>query len=92
MLDEIDSIEDFEQGLDLIRLAGSVFGALPAGALQAQAFVSGTVASDALDRVIHDSVTGILWYDADGTGAIEAVAFASLTAGLVLSAADILVL
>ena len=43
------------------------------------------------DRLIFDSATGRLYYDADGTGAGAQVLFAQVAAGLALNNADFLV-
>ncbi len=76
---------------DTVQLAKSVFAALPLGALAAGAFRVGTAAGDPGDRIVHDTATGRLWYDADGTGPVDAVQFAVFTAGTVLAAADFVI-
>jgi Ca2+-binding RTX toxin-like protein len=53
--------------------------------LTADEFHIGTSAADAEDRVIYDDATGKLWFDADGSGAGEAVLFATVDPGLPLS-------
>ena len=91
----VDKIMDFAVIDDAIWLENAVFTALgAAGALAAAAFKSNAtgLASDASDRIIYENDTGKLFYDADGTGAIAGVQFATLTAGLALTAADFLVI
>jgi len=46
--------------------------------LTASAFVYGTAAADASDRIIFNEATGALVYDRDGTGSAAAVQFATL--------------
>ena len=46
------------------------------------------MAGDASDRIIHETDTGKLFYDGDGFGTAAAVRFATLSAGLLLTAAD----
>jgi serralysin len=75
----IDVIRDFNAADDTIQLENSVMRALgKTGALAAGAFVTGTAAQDADDRIVFDQASGALFYDADGVGAIAAVRFATL--------------
>lgn len=77
--DNVDTILNYVAADDTIRLENAVFTALTAtGTLSSAAFCVGTAALDASDRIIYDSATGDLWYDADGTGAKAAVKFATL--------------
>ena len=88
----IDRIVDFLSGTDHIALDDAVFTALTPGALPAGAFRIGTAAGDADDRIIYDSATGALYYDADGNGAGAQVQFASLDHHPVLAASDFVVI
>jgi Ca2+-binding RTX toxin-like protein len=87
----IDFISDFWVPDDTIVLNDFIFTALPLGALAGNRFVNGTAAQDANDNIIYNGATGALFYDADGTGAIAAVQFATLSPGLPLSNANFLV-
>ena len=49
---------------------------------------AGTAAADATDRVIYDSATGNIYYDADGTGATAQILFATVDPGTSLTYAD----
>jgi predicted extracellular nuclease len=84
----VDAILDFAAGSDKIALDDAVFTGLGLGALNANAFVIGTAAGDADDRIIYNSATGQLFFDADGNGAGAAVLFATLGVGLNLTASD----
>ncbi|MGB3928463.1 MAG: calcium-binding protein [Sphingobium sp.] len=86
----VDRITDFVVGEDSIWLARTVFRGTK-GALPADAFVVGSAAVDASDRIIYDSTSGALFFDEDGSGSGGAVQFATLTPGLALSAADFLI-
>jgi Ca2+-binding RTX toxin-like protein len=83
---------DFAPGVDEILLSDDVFSGIAEGALAAAAFHTGSAATDANHHVIYDNVSGNLYFDADGTGAIEAQLFAILQPGLNLSAADFTVI
>ena len=82
----VDTIVDFD-GDDIIALDNAVFTGLADGALDPNAFVVGTAAHDADDRIIYDNATGNLYFDADGSGTgSAAVLFAMLQNGRVLTA------
>jgi len=83
----VDEILDFAVADDTIYLDRSVF-AVNSGALKADAFTGGTAAADSNDRIVYDSASGDIWYDADGSGAGAAVLFATVTAGTMLTSAD----
>lgn len=87
----VDQISDFVVADDTIELDQSVFAALALGALSADAFAAGMSAQDADDRIIYDSATGQIFYDADGNGSGAQVLFAQVGAGVALTSADFLV-
>ncbi|TKD18411.1 matrixin family metalloprotease [Rhodobacter capsulatus] len=89
-----DRITDFSVVDDTIRIDRSVFGGIAAtGTLVASAFTKNTtgLATDALDRIIYETDTGSVWYDADGTGGTARVLVATLGTGLALTNADFFV-
>jgi Ca2+-binding RTX toxin-like protein len=87
-----DLITDFSVADDTISLDDFIFTALTPGLLAASAFHIGAAAADASDRIIYNSATGNLAYDADGTGATAAIRFATLDTGLALTNADFAVI
>ncbi|OGT81706.1 MAG: hypothetical protein A3H91_10560 [Gammaproteobacteria bacterium RIFCSPLOWO2_02_FULL_61_13] len=96
----IDTITDFggagSVALDLIHLDDAIFTALTVGTMADPAFESGaglTAAATAEGRIICDTSTGALYYDADGSGTGSvAIQFAVIGANLSdLSAADFVV-
>ena len=84
----VDTVGDLVSGTDKIRLDNAVFAGLSDGALPASAFVIGSAAGDADDRIVYNQTTGQLFYDADGNGGAAAVLFATLNPGQALSASD----
>jgi Ca2+-binding RTX toxin-like protein len=87
----VDVITDFNVAADTVRLDDAIFTALAPGVLPAGAFRIGAAAGDAGDRIIYNSATGALFYDADGTGATAAIRFAKLDPALALTNADFIV-
>lgn len=87
-----DQISDFVSGTDRIALDPSIFSALSSGPLASQMFEYGAVATQTETRLLFNSGTGEIWYDADGTGSIRPVLFAQLNPGQNLVASDFLVL
>jgi Ca2+-binding RTX toxin-like protein len=88
----VDRIEGFVHGTDKIALDDAVFTGLGLGALNANAFVTGSGAGDADDRVVYNAAAGALYFDADGSGAGTMVQFATLAPGLGITASDFLVI
>ena len=93
-----DLIADFAVGADKLHISRAAFAGLSAaasGPLGLGLFWSGagvTSAHDADDRLVYDTTTGTLYYDADGVGGAAAIALATFgTARPVLSAADFIV-
>ncbi len=77
-----DTLTDFTTGVDKIQLSKAIFTALgPLGDLTTDAFytsstaVSGNVANN---RVVYNTTSGALFYDADGSGSTAAVQIALL--------------
>ena len=90
----VDRVTDFSVIDDTIRLENAIFTGLVNGALTAAAFVANATgqAADALDRIIYETDTGNLFFDADGTGSGARVQFAVLNPGLALTNADFFVI
>ncbi|OJF99247.1 hypothetical protein AX760_13625 [Pararhizobium antarcticum] len=91
----VDQITDFNVKDDTIQLENSVFKSLPTvGALTASQFVANKsgIATDKFDRIVYETDTGKVFYDADGSGAGKAIHFASIAAGLAISATDFFII
>ena len=89
-----DRITDFSFLEDTIRLENAVFTGLANGVLTAAVFVANVtgLAADASDRIIYETGTGNLYFDADGTGVGARVQFAVLNSGLAVTSADFFVI
>lgn len=75
----VDTIGDFEVGVDQILLGHTIFSKLLAGDLSAENFKSYSgvlVGQDANDYVLFEQTTGALYYDADASAVGAAVKFA----------------
>ena len=73
-----DILVDFQSGVDIMQFSLSLFTGLGVspGTLSTQQFWSGAgvvAAHDADDRIIYNTTTGILYYDADGLGSTAAL-------------------
>lgn len=92
---EHDLITDFDPAMDRMGFDNGVFDAIGRnGKLARDAFVanaSGT-AMDREDRLIYETDTGKLFYDANGSGKGKAILVAQLDAGLDLGAGDVFVI
>jgi Ca2+-binding RTX toxin-like protein len=84
----IDWITDFVPADDVVRLANNIFAALPGGTLAPSAFVIGTTATNAAHRILYDTATGDVRYDADGSGPAAAVRFVTLATKPALTSSD----
>ena len=88
-----DSITDFVAGVDKLQLVSAGFANLAVGALDAGNFVSGTTpaANSASPQFLYTSTTGVLAFDADGTGGGAAIQLVTLVGQPALTAADLVV-
>ncbi len=85
----VDKIKDFVTGEDKIGLDADVFGLDATTSFEGIFSANETgVAVDADDRLIYNTTTGELYYDADGTGEADAILFACLKPDLDLGADD----
>src|SRR5207244_9644879 len=92
-----DTIGDFGTGTDVIRLDTSVYanlgasGRLSAGDERFYAAAGAVSGHDATDRLVFDTATGRLFYDADGSGGSAAQLVATVTGSATIAATDIIV-
>ena len=91
-LSAMDTITDLQVTFDEIWLSAAVFRKTgPLGALDAERIALGS-ATEADDRIIYDTTTGALFYDADGKKSGLAVQFAQIGTGLALTASDFVII
>jgi serralysin len=75
----LDLVTDFNPYADRISLTDEVFRRVGhRGHLNSDAFVIGSRAQDAQDRIIYNKASGYLFYDPDGTGHEHQIAFAKV--------------
>ncbi len=82
----VDKITDFNVITDDFMLSQAIFAGIGA-TLDASEFQIGN-ANSSTDRIIHDNVSGELYYDADGNGSGFAILFAMVTPGTPLNTSD----
>ena len=87
-----DVITDYKVSDDTIRISRKLVGGLPAGVLAANRFKNtarGRVDRD--DRIIYESSTGRLFFDANGSASGGRVLIATLRKGLKMVASEIVI-
>ncbi len=81
----LDTITDFDPGVDTIELKQTIFKALPLGVLPASEFAAGNNMNQPPNPDVHvfyNNTNGSLFYDSDGAGGSDPIKFAKLDAGL----------
>ncbi len=86
----VDTITDYNMANDTIWLSRTVFTGIGEANnnLSRSAFVVGSQAADASDRIIYNNLTGALLWDVDGAGGVAAVQFAQLSTGLTMTSQE----
>lgn len=93
-----DTITDFNVMQDRLQLDNAVFKKLGSGThkapklLNKDFFVTGSKAQDKNDYILYNNKTGVLSYDADGSGSRDAVEFARLDKHPAISYKDFFVI
>lgn len=92
-LDDVDTITDFETGVDKIRLDDAIFTELSIGNLNGLTFSASTTGMATLptQHILYSTSSGNLYYDEDGAGTAQRVHFATLEAGLSIGFSDFVV-
>src|SRR5438067_443828 len=90
-----DTVLNFDTGWDSIQLDAAAFtqigasGRFASGDVRFYAAAGANAGHDADDRIVYNTSTGQLWYDADGNGPGAAQLIATLPAGATVVATDI---
>jgi Ca2+-binding RTX toxin-like protein len=93
-----DTISDFSVRSDSLWLDNAIFRKLGSGStsnpgdLNREFFTTGSKAREKDDYLIYNKKTGVLSYDADGSGSKAAVEFAQLKTGLALTYKDFFII
>jgi serralysin len=84
----VDTINDFSvAGGDFIQLSTSVFSIDMFGdTLASHQFTKGSAATSSAHRIVYNTTTGELFYDADGAGGMAQIKFANIGKDLALRA------
>ena len=92
-LGNVDKINDFGVADDGFMLDDAVFAGLATGMLAASAFAVNLtgLAINVLHRIVYETDSGRIYFDADGNGGTASVHFATVAAGLGLTNADFFV-
>ncbi|PWS36796.1 hypothetical protein DFH01_16845 [Falsiroseomonas bella] len=85
-----DTLTDFVAGSEKLVFANAAFGALGLGALNPANFANNAPTA-AAPQFVYTKATGVLDWDADGTGGIGAVTIATLSNKPTLTAGDFLI-
>jgi VCBS repeat-containing protein len=86
-----DALMVFHRAEDLLVFAAAGFGGLPAGALAADHFAQ-DLPDAAMPQFVYARATGVLAWDADGSGEGAAIVIATLSNRPALGAEDVLIL
>ena len=89
----VDKINDFDVADDRFQLDDAVFAGLATGMLGASAFAANLtgLATNALHRIVYETDSGRIYFDADGNGGTASIHFATVAAGMGLTNADFFV-
>lgn len=89
----VDRITDFKVVDDTMQLDKAIFTGLSAGVLSADGFHANTtgMATDSTDRILYETDTGKVFFDADGNGSGASVLFATVDPNLAMTNLDFLV-
>ena len=89
----VDTIADFKHDQDKLALDDAIFAAIGAKLDKAEFYAKAgaTSAHDADDRIVYDTKSGKLYYDADGKDGAAAVQIATLSGAPRLDAGDFVI-
>lgn len=87
---DIDTILDFKPVDDRFLLSDNIFTALTPGTLAVAQFRANTtgLAEDTDDRIIYDTDSGGMFYDADGLGGTDSILFGTVNISLAITNLD----
>ena len=89
----VDDVLDFNAANDTFFLDDAVFTALAAGTPRRRRVPGRQHRVDADDRILYDSATGNIFYDADGSGGgSSAILFATVNPGTAITNVDFVVI